>query len=117
MAKLEMKTNPPAHEALSDPAIFYSVIEPGAKCIYALLPLLYMGACFPKLSLLAMYLRVSTQLRVLLNFDVLNANIWTKIFVNRGVRIATFITMGFVVRHSFQCAVTLLIAADNFAAR
>ena len=61
MAKLEMKTNPPAHEALSDPAIFYSVIEPGAKCIYALLPLLYMGACFPKLSLLAMYLRVSTR--------------------------------------------------------
>lgn len=51
------------------------MIQPGVKCIYALLPLLYLGSMFPKLSLLSLYLRI---------------------FMDRSVRIWTFIAMGFV---------------------
>lgn len=68
MAKTEKQLNIPAHAVITDP----HTIVVGSKCIYSLLPLLYTGSMFPKLSLLFLYRRI---------------------FPSRAMRIATLITM------------------------
>ena len=71
-----MIDNLPAHMPIVDPSHLESIITPSSKIIYAQLPLLYLGAMFPKLSLLSTYLRI---------------------FPGQSMRITVYITLALVV--------------------
>ena len=76
LAKYQTRGNIPARAAFDSPIYLDDVITPSSKALFAELPLLYLGAMLPKLSLLATYLRI---------------------FPSRLVHIAIYLTMAAIV--------------------